>query len=400
MKNRSLLLAICAGLPAVVSAATLEVYLPLDGNTDAGPTTTVAGTAVGTNANPADNFTTGKFGQAGKFINTNANSTTIDDWAISVGNRDSIYAATFTVSFWVRTSTAGYVADKALIGNKDWNSGSNIGWTFSTINTSGSGRINWNSTGTGNGRKDPAMAFNTGSWCHVVAVFDRTANTVERFLNGASVGVTSSAFGDAGAGSMAAGFNTLIGCSGNGTYGANAELDDVAIFSGGLNADQVAYLYNGGTGRTADQLASFGGPQDLQWTGAASGLWTTGVVASPKNWILTADGVTKKDFSTTDTVTFADTATATSLTVDAAGVAPGSMIFANEAKDFTLGGGSINGPAMLVKGGAAKLTLNAANSFTGATIVDFGTLTAGHQLALQNTRVSTSFQNGSLLKFG
>lgn len=400
MKNRSFLLALCLGLPAVLPAATLEIYLPLDGDTNAGPTTSVAGTVVGTNPNAADNFTTGKFGQAGKFQNTNGNSTTMDDWAVSVGNQDPLYASSFTVSFWVRTNTAGYVADKALVGNKDWNSGGNIGWTFSTFSVGGAGRINWNSAGAGAARKDPALAFNTGAWCHVVAVFDRSTNTVERFLNGTSVGVTASAFGDAGAGNLGAGFNTLIGGSGNGTYGANAELDDVAIFRGTVTADQVTYLYNGGTGRTANQLAGFGGARDLVWTGALDGQWTSSALAAPKNWVLASDGVSTRDFGTTDTLTFDDSATATSITVEAAGVIPGAMTFTNETKNFTIGGGAIGGSAVLAKVGAGLLTLSGANTFTGPTIVDAGTLKIDHSLALQGSSVSTSFQGGSMLSFG
>lgn len=400
MKKPFLLLVSCAGFPVVASAATLEVYLPLNGNTDAGPTTAVAGSVVGNNPNPADNFTTGKFGQAGKFLNTNANSTTMDDWAVSVGNQDTLYASSFTVSFWVRTNTAGYTADKALVGNKDWNSGGNIGWTFSTFSVGGAGRINWNSTGAGAARKDPALAFNTGAWCHVAAVFDRSTNSVERFLNGASVGVTGGAFGDGGEGSMAAGFNTLIGGSGNGTYGANAELDDVAIFSGTITADQVAYLYNGGTGRTADQLTSFVGPQDLLWTGALNGQWTSSVLAAPKNWATIDDNAVKKDFNSTDIVTFDDTAEATSITVDAAGVAPGTMIFANDNKNFTIGGGAIQGATSLAKVGMGTLTLSGANTFTGPTFVDAGTLKVENPLALQGSRITTSLQAESVLAFG
>ena len=399
MKTRSLLLASLAGLPVIATGANLEVYLPLDGNTAAGPTTTVAGTVVGNNPNAADNYAAGKFGQAGKFINTNTGSATIDDWAISIGNREPIYTSSFTVSFWVRTETAGYTADKALIGNKDWDSGGNIGWVFSTFSVGGAGRMNWNSTGSGNGRKDPAIAFNTGAWCHVAAVFDRQNNTVERFLNGASLGVTAGAFGDGGAGSLSAGFDTLIGSSGNGKYGANAELDDVAIFSGVLSSGEVAYLYNGGTGRTADQLPSFEEPEELKWTGALDDRWTQLSLASPKNWVLWTDGVSLRDFANLDAPSFDDSAVSTTIIVDAAGVIPGQMIFENESKHYTVTGGAIGGTASLAKVGAGSLTLGAANTFSGPTIVDGGKLVIDHPLALQASLVSTSYPSGSLLQF-
>ena len=67
------------------TAATLEAYLPLDGTLAAGTGTVIAGTAIGPNGTPGDNFTTGKFGQGAFFANTNANSTTLTDWAVSTG---------------------------------------------------------------------------------------------------------------------------------------------------------------------------------------------------------------------------------------------------------------------------------------------------------------------------
>ena len=180
----------------LAGGATLEAYLPLNGDLSAGTGTVIAGTAIGTNGTPGDNFTTGKFGQGAFFANTNANTTTPTDWAISLGNLDTLYASSFSFSLWVQTTTAGYTADKALIGNKNWNSGANVGWTLSTINTGGAGRVNWNTSG--GTRKDPAIAFNTGTWNLVTVVFDRENNEVDRFLNGVSLGKTTAALGGTG----------------------------------------------------------------------------------------------------------------------------------------------------------------------------------------------------------
>ncbi len=251
MKIPSLFLSL---LGSLAHAATLSVYLPLDGETAAGGGTLVSGTAIGTNGTPEDNFTAGKFGQAASFSNTNTSSTTPNDWAISLGNLDSLYASSFSISLWVQTATAGYTADKAVFGNKDWNSGANVGWTLSTISTTGGGgRINWNTTG--GTRRDPNIAFNDGGWNMVVVIFDRENNLVERFLNGASLGITESAFSSEGAGNLGAGFDTLIGGSGNGTYAANSvRIDDVAIWSGTLTDDQIALLWNGGEGNPATAI--------------------------------------------------------------------------------------------------------------------------------------------------
>lgn len=373
----------------LATGATLEAYLPLNGDLSAGTGTVVAGTAIGTNGTPGDNFTTGKFGQGAFFANTNANTTTPNDWAISLGNLDTLYASSFSFSLWVQTTTAGYTADKALFGNKNWNSGANVGWTLSTINTGGAGRVNWNTSG--GTRKDPAIAFNNGAWNLVTVVFDRENNEVERFLNGVSLGKTTAAFG--GTGSLAAGFPTLIGGSGNGTYGAGSVvIDDAAIFSGKLTAAEIAYLYNGGTGRTADQFNAAPVAKTLVWSGAAGTEWSINPIAPPKNWLLASDLLTAADYLDIDTVSFTDDATGTSVDISNGNVTPVALGFQNSAKNFTVtGSNGIAGATGLQKSGTGSLTLSNPNPFTGGTVVTEGSLVIGHELALQGSTLSGVF---------
>ena len=61
------------------------------------------------------------------FANT-ATSGQPDDWAITLGSLEWVYSNSFSVSLWEQTSNSG---DGALMGNKDWTSGANVGWVIS-----------------------------------------------------------------------------------------------------------------------------------------------------------------------------------------------------------------------------------------------------------------------------
>ena len=227
----------------------LEVYLPLDGGLGGAAGTTVNGTAIGTNA-ASPTFVAGKFGQATAFANTNGNTTTPNDWAVSLGNLDPLYDQSFSLSLWVRwTGTPLASVDKAIIGNSNWASGNNTGWLISSL---GAGREGKLKTTTGS-RHNQQIRWNDGNWNHVVLTVDRQTHIAHWYLNGNVLNPNGTQIGAA---TMAAGLPTLIGGSGNGTYSANTtEIDDVAIFSGVMAPHVVGYLYHGGTGRTADQFA-------------------------------------------------------------------------------------------------------------------------------------------------
>ena len=139
-----------------------------------------------------------------------------------------------------------------------------------------------------------------------------------------------------------------------------------------------------------DQLTAV--QNDLVWTGALSTAWTTTALAAPKNWQLTVGGAA--DFATGDNVTFDDTASGATHTVDITGadVSPGSLKFDNAAEAYALTGtNGIAGNIELVKTGAGTLTLSNPNSHTGRTNIIEGPLVINHAQALQNSTLEGSY---------
>lgn len=106
-------------------------------------------------------------------------------------------------------------------------------------------------------------------------------------------------------------------------------------------------------------------------------------------------------------VTFADSyfangtaipVTQTNITVVTAGVAANCFFFYNNAVNYLLSSADANGicgKSILVKSGAATLTLAGSNTYTGVTIVDGGTLTINGSLANANITINNGAVNGN-----
>jgi autotransporter-associated beta strand protein len=148
----------------------------------------------------------------------------------------------------------------------------------------------------------------------------------------------------------------------------------------GLSARQVASPTLGDSG-TAITLAITG--DTPYWTGSGDGKWNTG---STNNWQLVSDN-SLAVFLTNDNALFNDSATGAgpiTVDIDLADVAPNSTVFNNITKDYVLNstGGFGISSAALVMNGAGKLTINNANTYTGGTTVNAGTLVLGNANAI------------------
>jgi autotransporter-associated beta strand protein len=119
------------------------------------------------------------------------------------------------------------------------------------------------------------------------------------------------------------------------------------------------------SGSTINLVVSSGtGP--VSWN-TGSGTWDT----ASANWL---GASTYKDG---DSVTFPDTTGSSPITVTLnSTVTPSSVVFTNNTKNYVLSGtGGISGATGLAEQGPGSLTMSTANTYTGPTVVNNGTLT-------------------------
>jgi autotransporter-associated beta strand protein len=119
------------------------------------------------------------------------------------------------------------------------------------------------------------------------------------------------------------------------------------------------------------QLFGIASYVELKWNGNVNSLWNVGTT---QNWLA---GATPSTFSNTNGVLFDDSATgSTSITVANGGsaVQPAAVVFANNTKNYTIGGDPISSVGNLILSGTGTVTLNNVNSYTAGTTVNAGTL--------------------------
>jgi fibronectin-binding autotransporter adhesin len=132
----------------------------------------------------------------------------------------------------------------------------------------------------------------------------------------------------------------------------------------------------------------------LVWKGTVDSTWDIGTTA---NWKMGATDPTT--YLSGDNVLFDGSATNTTVTLNVP-VSPASVSFEfDDPKAYTLGGtGAITGLTGLVKNGTGTLTLATANSFSGATSVNAGSLVLGNASALGNSSGGTTVADGATLE--
>jgi autotransporter-associated beta strand protein len=135
------------------------------------------------------------------------------------------------------------------------------------------------------------------------------------------------------------------------------------------------------------------------WTGADSGNWLAASTGANKNWKLQGAG-TATDYLSGDNVLFDDSATgATAINISAASVSPAAITFNNSAKTYTIssgGGYGITGITGVTKSGAGTVIFNTANSYTGATTINAGTLSIGANNHLGADAAPVTLNGGTL----
>lgn len=179
-------------------------------------------------------FVKGRIGQAIKFKSSGQ--------YVDLGNRDEFRfgeSTDFSVAFWIKSD--GINGDPSIISNKNWNSGSNIGWILAL---NGSGELIWNYKTSGSGRLDyhmPNVADNL--WHHIVVTHDRK-NGSARFYKDGSLIKTVDISGMKG--TLDSSYTTKIGQDGTGKYGSTltAQVDELQMFRNALSESEVRAMYD------------------------------------------------------------------------------------------------------------------------------------------------------------
>jgi fibronectin-binding autotransporter adhesin len=108
------------------------------------------------------------------------------------------------------------------------------------------------------------------------------------------------------------------------------------------------------------------------WKGSTDANWNL----TTTNWALASTPLVPVLFDAGRPSLFADNPVTSAVSV-AAGISPSQTTFTNETTNYTLTGNGIQGAGNFTKNGAAIVTLALANTYTGTTTVNAGTLTIG-----------------------
>lgn len=159
--------------------------------------------------------------------------------------------------------------------------------------------------------------------------------------------------------------------------GTSVLLDYDGAFAGSIGDFAVASFPNGSQGYLTNNLANTSidlvitnAGAGIRWDGTVNGSWD---IAGTANWKSVLSG-SAAPFNQGDSVIFDDTASGNFAIHLPQSVDVASLAVSNETQNYTFTGASIGGGFGLTKLGAARLTLDNPNSFTGATLVGAGTL--------------------------
>ncbi|HEU5072159.1 MAG TPA: LamG-like jellyroll fold domain-containing protein [Verrucomicrobiae bacterium] len=193
---------------------------------------------------------------------------------------------------------------------------------------------------------------------HIVVTWDEPSNTVKIYHQGVLAGsftVTTKM-------NSVSDINDWLGRSNyNGDSNFAGGFREFRIYNRILSDAEIRRDYIVGPADTSDAST-------LVWNGNVDGNWNTGTA----NWLLNGVSANYTDGSA---VLLDDTAAGTTSVSLAANVAPKSVIVANSAKSYTLGGtGSLTGTGSFTKQGTNTLTFAGpqTNSYTGPTYLAGG----------------------------
>ncbi|WP_288146772.1 LamG-like jellyroll fold domain-containing protein [Thomasclavelia cocleata] len=180
----------------------------------------------------------GVIGKALHIQNTNGSTMQIAEQYVNFGQPEDLKFTTndFAISFWYKTVNGGG-KEAAIISNKDWATGSNIGMTIGNFDNS----IRVNYTGQGCSRDDIyGLSANDDSWHYIVVNFDRD-NVISAYIDG-NLEKTTDIKDTFGKTIDATDF--VIGADGNKTQGINdAYIDEVRVMKRLITTTEIEEYY-------------------------------------------------------------------------------------------------------------------------------------------------------------
>lgn len=221
--------AVAASAPAesvAVDGGQLRAYLTMNALVSGGVLNSVDGGTGGSSTNGV--FVAGKIGNALDF-STVATHTLSPNSIFSPGFAPLTGAWTF--AFWLRASSPGYTsnAGPGLLADTQYEgiflSGQNV-----MVCASNGGTCTVSTT---------ALSWDT--WTHVAVTYDGTNARI--YVNGAYSGGATLTFLNGGFGVSSIG-------NWSNYWGLKGQIDELAMFTTQLNASEISYLYNSGSGRT------------------------------------------------------------------------------------------------------------------------------------------------------
>ena len=284
----------------------------------------------------------GRFGNALSLNGTGGNaSNNIVIITNSVLKTDA--SATWTVGYWLKTSTAGAVI--MYQGDGTWSSsGQTMFYLNSSSTTSGThaGAVRW-----AGGWLTGTAALNNNAW-HFVTLVDN-AGTESIYVDGSLDTVTSTM-----ANPLASGANQIwIGGSPDGGDGAvkmTGLIDEMYMYNRALSATEIQSLYN----------------NNIVFTNSGSVLPTTTPVTVAAGAALDVGGVSQTIASLAGNGVVTNTGATATLTVSNS---TGTTTFSGSLGDIS----SVNALSLIQSGGNITI-LSGANTYRGSTTVKGGTL--------------------------
>ena len=231
--------------PSLVSSA--ELFLKLEEN--AANTTMTDASANTLTCTPSTN--TSAFTTTGKLNNgfIFASNRTVDCGT----SAELKQTGAFSVAMWIKTTSAN---NDIVAGNRS-SSSPNPGWQF--ILNSTARKISWQvDTGASIATVTSSTSVNTDVWFFVVGVYDGAQTRL--YIDGVSEGTPASLTGDAGTN---AGNTFLAKSPVNATLYYDGSIDNFQVFNKALSTDDLATLYNSGTGTDSLGASSAGGPSTI-----------------------------------------------------------------------------------------------------------------------------------------